>query len=296
MNITKNPNYGPGTQGVTRRARIKHPEQDSIAMAKIASTQMKTTARARNTLLVAALVFGMAGAASAETITVSAAASLTDAFKEIAREFESRHPGDAVQLNFGGSGTLLQQIDKGAPVDVFASADEATMDKAETGKLVVPGTRQVFVKNTLVLIQPAAANTPLDSLEALGDARIERIAVGNPDSVPVGRYTKRALEAAGQWDALQNKIILTQNVRQSLDYVARGEVNAGFVYGSDAALMKDKVKVSYTVPVRQAVTYPIALVRDGGKKPAAQRFLDLVVSPTGQDILARYGFSPAAAR
>lgn len=237
-----------------------------------------------------------AWSAHAETITVSAAASLTDAFKEIAAHYEQQNPQDKVQLNFGASGTLLQQIDKGAPVDVFASADEATMDKAAASGLVVEGTRATFVRNTLVLIQPEAATLQLDSLEALQNPAVERIAVGNPDSVPVGRYTKAALEAAGQWEVLQPKVILTQNVRQSLDYVARAEVQAGFVYGSDAALFKDKVKISYTVPVAKPVTYPIAVIKTGGQAEAAKRFVDVVTSDWGQQVLARFGFEPAASR
>lgn len=246
---------------------------------------------------VAALSLALAASgAMAGTVTVSAAASLTDAFKEIAKEFEAKNPGDTVQLNFGASGTLLQQIDKGAPVDVFASADEKTMDKAQENSLVVDGTRQTFVKNTLVLIQPAAGKAKLDSLEALRGDAVQRIAVGNPDSVPVGRYTKASLEAAGQWEPLQPKVILTQNVRQSLDYVARGEVDAGFVYGSDAALMADKVKVAYTVPVKTPVTYPIAVIKNGGNQDGAKRFIGLVASSYGQDVLARYGFVPAAGK
>ncbi|THU04542.1 molybdate ABC transporter substrate-binding protein [Lampropedia puyangensis] len=232
----------------------------------------------------------------AETITVSAAASLTDAFKEIASHYESQHPGDKVQLNFGASGTLLQQIDKGAPVDVFASADEATMDKAAANGLVVEGTRATFVRNTLVLIQPIAATQAIDSLAALQAESVKRVAVGNPDSVPVGRYTKASLQAAQQWDTLQPKVILTQNVRQSLDYVARAEVDAGFVYGSDAALFKDKVKISYTVPVEKPVTYPIAVIKSGGQTEGAKRFIETVTSTYGQDVLARFGFEPAAAR
>lgn len=253
----------------------------------------------RPTLIRSALSLALglsAGVASAETITVSAAASLTDAFKEIAREYEARHPGDTVLLNFGGSGTLLQQIGKGAPVDVFASADEHTMNKAEAGGLTVPGSRRIFATNSLVLIQPVSAETRLESLNALKGDGVHRIALGNPDSVPVGRYTRLALEAAGQWRDVQHKIIPTQNVRQALDYVARGEVEAGFVYGSDAALMKDKVKVSYVVPADPPVAYPIALLREGADKPAAARFLELVVSPAGQDVLARYGFERAAGR
>ncbi|NLC35251.1 MAG: molybdate ABC transporter substrate-binding protein [Alcaligenaceae bacterium] len=238
------------------------------------------------------LVFTAHGA-SAETIIVSAAASLADAFKEIAAKFEAANPGDTVQMNFGASGSLLQQIEKGAPVDVFASADEATMNRAEASDLVVKDTRRTFVKNTLVLIQPAAADNALESLDALRADSVQRIAVGNPESVPVGRYTKRSLEAAGQWDALQGKMILAQNVRQVLDYVARGEVDAGFVYGTDAALMADKVKVSYTVPVEQPVSYPIAVLKHGQDKPASQRFVDLVLSEEGQAVLADFGFERA---
>nr|WP_207226431.1 molybdate ABC transporter substrate-binding protein [Corticibacter populi] len=242
----------------------------------------------------------LAQGASAETITVSAAASLSDAFKEIAQQYEAQHPGDSVQLNFGASGALLQQIDKGAPVDVFASADEKTMDQAEQKGLLVPGSRQSFVLNSLVLIQPVGSSAAITGLDGLQTDAVARIAIGNPDSVPVGRYTKGALEAAGRWDALQPKLIFTQNVRQSLDYVARGEVDAGFVYGTDAALMKDKVKIAYTVPVEQPVSYPIAVLKSGSQPEAqlqaAQRFVDLVVSPAGQQVLGRYGFLPPAGR
>jgi len=170
------------------------------------------------------------------------------------------------------------------------------MDKAQQAGLVIEGSRQTFVQNTLVLIQPAAGKAQLNSLDALRDKAVQRIAVGNPDSVPVGRYTKASLEAAGQWDALQPKVILTQNVRQALDYVARSEVDAGFVYGSDAALIADKVKVSYTVPVQTPVTYPIAVIKNGGNPTGGKRFIDAVTSAQGQQILSRYGFVPVAGK
>ncbi|MFT0849772.1 molybdate ABC transporter substrate-binding protein [Achromobacter sp. F4_2707] len=238
------------------------------------------------------LVFTAHGV-SAETITVSAAASLADAFTEIAARFSAAYPEDSVQLNFGASGSLLQQILKGAPVDVFASADEVTMNRAEDRGWVVQGTRQSFVQNTLVLIQPANAGYVLDSIDALHADTVQRIAVGNPESVPVGRYAKHSLKAAGQWDALLEKMILAQNVRQALDYVARGEVDAGFVYGTDAVLMKGKVKVSYTVPTEQRISYPVAVLQHGEGKPAAQRFVDLLLSEEGQGVLAGFGFERA---
>lgn len=235
-----------------------------------------------------------AHSAAAETIMVSAAASLADAFREIAARFEAANPGDTVQMNFGASGPLFQQIEKGAPVDVFASADENTMNRAEEAGLVVKDSRKTFVRNTLVLVQPVASTVAVGSVAALRGDAVKRIAVGNPDSVPVGRYTRAALDAGGHWDALQGKRILAQNVRQALDYVARGEVDAGFVYGTDAALMKDKVKVVYTVPVAQPVSYPVAVLKHGQDKPAARRFVDLVLSAEGQALLAGFGFEPAA--
>lgn len=196
-----------------------------------------------------------------------------------------------MRFNFAASGPLLQQIAKGAPVDVFASADQETMDKAQQQSLLQPGTRQDFARNTLVLIVPADSKLPLRTLADLRRAEVKRIAVGNPDSVPVGRYSKQALEAAGQWTPLQPKVINTQSVRQSLDYVARGEVEAGFVYATDAAIMPQKVRTVFTVPTSKPVSYPIATIGSSQQQVEAKRFARYVLSPQGQAILQRYGFS-----
>ncbi|MBX9834822.1 MAG: molybdate ABC transporter substrate-binding protein, partial [Burkholderiaceae bacterium] len=185
----------------------------------------------------------VASAAWAGDVTVSAAASLTNAFKDIAHSYEAQHPGTKVLLNFAASGALLQQMAKGAPVDVFASADQETMDKAQKEGLVYGADRTNFVRNKLVLIVPMDAKTVPASLSDLTQTVYARVAIANPASVPVGRYSQTALEAAKLWPALQAKAVNTQNVRQSLDYVARGEVDAGFVYATDAAIMKDQVKV-----------------------------------------------------
>jgi molybdate transport system substrate-binding protein len=239
-------------------------------------------------LSVAALL--VAGAAGAAELTVSAAASLTNAFREIAQGYQAQYPGSKVALNFGASGALLQQIAKGAPVDVFASADQETMDAAQQLGLVKLSDRRDFVRNALVLIVPSDSAAPITKLEDLAQPRIKHIAIGNPASVPVGRYTRRALEAARLWDAVQAKAIGTQNVRQSLDYVARGEADAGFVYATDAALMKDKVKVAFEVPLDVAITYPIAATASGANRAEAARFVGYVLSPASQAVLARYGF------
>ena len=116
------------------------------------------------------------------------------------------------------------------------------------------------------------------------------MAYGNPASVPVGRYTKGALEAAGLWDAVQAKSVLAQNVRQSLDYVARGEVDAGFVFATDAAIMPDKVRIAVRVPSQTPVTYPIAITARDAAAREAESFVAYVLSPAGQAILSRYGF------
>lgn len=245
-------------------------------------------------LAVAAPLALWTATASGEAITVSAAASLTDAFKELAARFEAANPGTTVQLNFGSSGSLLHQIANGAPVDVFATADEHTMDIAHQRGHVVDGSRRRFARNTLVLIQPFAAKPALESVSALRAPAVQRVAIGNPASVPVGRYAKQALEGASHWDALQSKLVPAQNVRQVLNYVARGEVDAGVVYATDAALLKDRVKVALTLPVDPPVSYAIAVLQHGRGKGAAQRFVDTVLSVEGQAVLAGHGFEPGA--
>lgn len=229
-------------------------------------------------------------AAPAADLTVSAAASLTNAFKELAPAFEARNPGTKLQFNFAASDALLAQIAKGAPVDVFASADQETMDKAQAQNLLVAGSRRNFVNNSLVLIAPADSAVALKSLTDLGKPDVKRLALGKPEGVPAGRYAKHALEAAQLWSAVEAKAVYATNVRQALDYVARGEVEAGFVYATDAAVQKDKVKVAFTVPTETPISYPIAVVTGGPNADGARKFVEFVASPAGQAVLAKYGF------
>jgi len=240
-------------------------------------------------VVVATAILLATGQAAAE-LTVSAASSLTNAFKEIAEGYQAQNPAAKVALNFGASGALLQQLAKGAPVDVFASADQETMDMAQQQGLVKAADRHDFVRNTLVLIVPFDTTSVPRRLDDLVPPGIKRIAIGIPNSVPVGRYTKHALEAAKLWTVLGPKAINTQNVRQSLDYVARGEVDAGFVYATDAALMKNKVKVAFEVPLEMAIRYPIARTAAGGNAVEAERFVRYVLSPAGQAVLLKFGF------
>jgi len=239
---------------------------------------------------VAVLLAALGASASATDITVSAAASLTNAFKEIGAAYEKEHAGDKVLFNFAASDPLVQQISKGAPVDVFASADQDAMDKADGLKLLAAGTRKNFALNSLVLIVPNAGTHPIKGPADLQQAAVTRVTMGNPASVPVGRYTKAALEQAKLWSALEAKMIYGTSVRQSLDYVSRGEVDAGFVYATDAAIIKDKVKVVATIPTETPVSYPIAVIAAGPQAAAGRQFADYVLAPAGQAILAKYGF------
>jgi len=227
--------------------------------------------------------------AGAADLLVSAASSLTNAFNELGSSYEAAHPGTKVLLNYGASGALLQQISKGAPADVLATADQETMDQAAAQKLIDPSGRRDFVKNTLVVVSPLDGRIALRQLSDL--TRLGRVAIGAPASVPVGRYAKKALEEAGLWTAVSPKAITTQNVRQSLDYVARGEVDAAFVYATDAAQFKDKVHLAFTVPLATAVRYPVAPVQASAHAMEARRFIDYLRSPAGQAILGRYGFT-----
>ncbi|MHC1743040.1 MAG: molybdate ABC transporter substrate-binding protein [Syntrophobacteraceae bacterium] len=235
-------------------------------------------------------LLGSGSVMAEEELTVSAAASLTNAFPEIGKKFEGANPGTKVVFNFAASGPLLQQIEQGAPVDVFASADQKTMDQAKDKNLILNESRKNFVSNTLVLIVPVASKLAVSGLQDLKGKDISKIAVGKSETVPVGRYTKEVLTNEGLWDALTTKFIPGDSVRQVLDYVSRGEVDAGFVYSTDAALMKDKVRTVATLEKHQPILYPVAIVAASSKKELSQRFIDMVSSPEAQEILSKYGF------
>ncbi|MGK5021748.1 molybdate ABC transporter substrate-binding protein [Janthinobacterium lividum] len=247
-------------------------------------------ARLLGTALLAPVLATAASSACAGEVLVSAASSLTNAFKDVAHSYEAQYPGSKVSLNFAASGVLLQQIVKGAPVDVFASADQETMDAAQKQGLVLAAERQDFVSNSLVLIVPHDSKLGINSLNDLTRKGVTRVAIANPASVPVGRYAESALKKAHLWEAVQPKAIGTQNVRQSLDYVARGEVDAGFVYATDAAIMQDKVKVVLDVPLASPVLYPIASIKGSSNAIEAKRFVNYLQTAPAQAILARYGF------
>jgi len=237
------------------------------------------------------VLFGVSGPLRAADLTVSAAASLTNAFTELARLYEASNPGSKVLLNFGASGSLLQQISRGAPVDVFATADVDTMDRAQKQNLLISETRSNFAANALVLVAPRDARVPVNALADLSRGDVARIGLGIPESVPAGRYAKQALELAGLWERLKDKYVYGQNVRQVLDYTARGEVDAGIVYLTDAEMMKNRVRVVATLEAGNPILYPISVIKGGGNERAARKFVELVKSEPGLRVLQKYRFS-----
>jgi molybdate transport system substrate-binding protein len=227
---------------------------------------------------------------SAQQLTVSAAASLTDAFNEIGAKFAASHPGVTVRFNFAASGVLLQQIRQGAPVDVFASADQETVARGIDAQLLDADTKQDFAANSVVLIVPVEGAPVAKTLADLTGPAVKRIALGKPATVPVGRYAQQALESAGQWRTLEPKFVQADSVRQVLDYVSRGEAEAGFVYRTDAMLVPGKVRIVLTVEGHEPVTYPVIMVSASRQAPLAKDFIAFLSTPAAQKVLERYGF------
>jgi molybdate transport system substrate-binding protein len=224
-------------------------------------------------------------------ITVSAAASLTEAFTEMEKEFENDNPDIDVVFNFAASGALRTQIEGGAPVDVFASAAQDQMDILQSGGFIYNGTREDFAENSLVMIVPKGNEPGLNGMEDLTKPEVKIIAIGNPETVPAGKYAKESLTSAGLWDSVSGKMLLGENVKQVLVYVGRGEVDAGFVFRTDASSAQpDTIEVITTAPVESPITYPMAVVSSTRHREEAQHFIDFVTGETGSSIMEKYGF------
>lgn len=228
--------------------------------------------------------------APADEILVSAAASLSDVLKEIGRDYQAKSK-HTVRFNFGPSSGLARQIAEGAPSDVFFSADLAQMDHLEKKGLVEPGSQENLLSNQLVIIVPRDSKLAIASPTDLLRAEVKRIALAEPSSVPVGVYSSRYLAAQGLWQKLKSKIVPVQDVRATLAAVEAGNVEAGFVYKTDAAVSRE-VKIVYEVPLREGpkITYPVAIVRESKRKDAARDFLSYLRSPAGKAVFRKHGF------
>ena len=245
-------------------------------------------------LLACAAAVPVASAADdSQSVLVFAAASLTDVLDELGKVFTAQTHVQ-VKSSLAASSVLAKQIEAGAPADVFFSADLDWMDYLEQRKLLKAGSRHDVVLNRLVLIAPADSKVNVkiapgfDLLKALGDGKL---ATGDPDSVPVGKYAHTALEKLGVWDRVSSRIVRAENVRAALAFVARGEAPLGIVYRTDA-LAEKRVRIVDEFPEdsHPPVTYPIALTTHAS--PQAQRFEDFVTSDAAKAIFRKFGFSP----
>lgn len=231
-------------------------------------------------------------AESRREVIVSAAMSLKSAFEEIGKVFEKKQKGVKIVFNFGPSGGLQRQIEAGAPVDVFASASINEMDELYRKGLIMKNTMFNFTGNTIVLISPSNSGIQFKSFNDLQKGEVKRIAIGNPLTVPAGRYSEEVLRNIKLWDVLKDKFVFTENVRQVLDYVARGEVDAGMVYATDVMLRSKEVKIVTQAPdgSHKPVVYPIAVVKGTKNEVLAREFIVLVTSDYGKEILKKHGF------
>jgi molybdate transport system substrate-binding protein len=228
---------------------------------------------------------------SANSLTISAAASLKDAFSEIGNLYRTK-TGGTVNFNFGASGVLQKQIETGAPIDIFASAGEKQMDDLAANGLIDAETRRNFARNTLALIAPSESKLGLLTFADLSKSDVQKIAIGNPKTVPAGQYTEQLFNKLALKDTVQPKLVQAEDVRQVLDWVERREADAGIVYATDAHIAGDKVSIVATAPEdsHTPILYPIAVIKNSQQKSAAQEFIDLVLSGEGQAILQKYGF------
>jgi molybdate transport system substrate-binding protein len=228
--------------------------------------------------------------ATGDEILVSAAASLTDVLKEIGVTYQSKSK-NKVNFTFGPSSTLARQIEEGAPADLFFSADLAQMDTLDRNGRLEPGSRKNLLSNRLVIIAPADSKITIASPKDLLKPDVKNIALAEPTSVPVGIYSSKYLDREGLWDELKRKIVPVLDVRATLAAVESGNVEAGFVYKTDAAISK-KVKVVYEVPIDKGpkITYPVAIVKESKKKDAARDFMNFLLGPAGKETFRKYGF------
>lgn len=228
--------------------------------------------------------------ADSTEITVFAAASLTDSLGQIATAYE-KTSGDKIIFNFGASSTLARQIEAGAPADLFFSADEVQMSTLVKLGLIDPATRKDRLGNSLVVVIPVDSSLQIRSASDLTNSDVKRIAFADPKAVPAGVYARDWLAKLQLWQAIQPKVIPTENVRAALAAVASGNVDAGVVYKTDAAISRH-VKIAYEVPRADGpdIRYPMALVKGSPHSRAAKKFLDCLASEEAGQVFARYGF------
>ena len=229
-------------------------------------------------------------------LIISAAASMQHVLEEIRLLYNQKYPQEKIVFNFGSSGTLQYQIEQGAAVDIFISAAPQQMNRLAEKKLLIGKTRQNLVKNQMVLVVPKN-NRAIASFDDLTDRSVDKIALGEPNTVPAGQYAQEILTSLNIIDAVKAKAVYGKDVRQVFNYVATGNIDAGIVYRTDAIDAK-RVEIVDTAPpsAYSSVVYPAAIVKESKNIQAAEQMLQFLVSDEAQAIFQRNGFLPPSDR
>lgn len=238
-------------------------------------------------LLLALFVGNVVG----DEVRIAAAASLTEVLQEIGTAFE-QSTGDKPLFDFAASSTLARQIQAGAPLDLFFSADEEKMDQLEKSGLLVPGTRASILSNSLVIVVENASSLAITAPKDLTAAGISKIAIAQPDTVPAGIYARKYLEKAGLWETLAPRIVPCENVRAALAVVDAGNADAAIIYKTDAAISA-RVRVAFDIPAADSprISYPVALLSDAPHAASARRFIDFLGTKEAKAAFKNRGFS-----
>lgn len=225
-------------------------------------------------------------------LLVSAAASLTESLDELKSVYEAKHRNVKLIFNYAASGTLQQQIEQGAPADLFLSAGTKQMNALIDKGLIDDSLTTNLLINELVLVVPQDGSVMIENIEDL--AKLGDIAIGTPESVPAGKYAQQTLTYHKLWDSLQSKLVLTKDVKQVLSYVETGNVDAGFVYKTDAAL-SDKVKVALSAEAEShdPIEYPIGVLKGSAHPNEAKALSGFLLSDPARQVFSKYGFTPA---
>lgn len=222
-------------------------------------------------------------------LNISAAASLKEAMADLEAAYTSKNPEVSFVINYGSSGSLQQQIEQGAPCDLFISAGEKQMTALEEEGLLLDGTNKDLVKNSLVLV--TSNDSKISSIDSLNSDAVSKIALGEPSSVPAGKYADETLTSLAIKDSLNNKLVFAKDVKEVLAWTASGNADAGFVYLSDA-LSSDGVKIVETISeeYHSPITYPVAIIKDSDDIDAAKAFENFLFTDEAQEIFEKYGY------
>ncbi len=228
------------------------------------------------------------------TLTLSVAASVQDAMKAVQTIYQKENPNIDIVYNFGSSGSLQQQIEQGAPTDIFISAAPKQMNTLQKKDLLLTETRKNLLENQVVLVTPKDSKETVN-FETLYNKNIQKIALGEPKSVPAGEYAKEVLTYLKSYQKLTPKLVFGKNVRQVLFYVETGNVDAGIVYATDAKI-SDKVKVMATAPQgsHSPIVYPVAVIKESKNTEEAKKFVDFLLGDKAQKVFEDYGFTKPA--